>query len=205
MSNLSIGFSNFFLTNSLREKGNSYTTLPPLSLLTYVQQNWDKRRPGTGEGDRIDRKVLVPIHPYEFPQPVFFCPPRAKMVPGMNVQAQVVCRQEGEEPYVEVFVTPEEAAKYGFEDIPAKKIDVVCYSAEALLENNGTRTGDQDWEIVTLLCSESDGERMTPLTMARNALEMVGGTKPAVPYTSDEWAWAVWEHSTKRGIKVRRA
>jgi hypothetical protein len=194
----SIGFSDFFLTHSLREMGNSYTTLPPLSLLNLLQNNWHKRTPGTGEVG-IDRKVLVPI-PVEVSG--FFCPPRVKLTIGMPLHAHVVARQDGEDPYIETFITPEDAAKYGFIETPAKKVEIVCYSADALLENNGKRTTTCQWEIVTLLCSDGGGEYMPPLTMARNQLEMAGGTKPERPYTSDEWARAVWANAN-RGVKVR--
>jgi hypothetical protein len=179
--------------------GNSYTRLTDVALLRRVSHYWDNRMPGNGETG-LDRKVLVPIPCEDGP---FFCPPRVKLVAGMPLRVEVVERQKGEDPFVEVFITPEDAKKYDYVETPAKKIEVVCYSAAALLENGGTRTTDADWELVTLLCSTNDGERMIPLTMARNQLEKTGGTKPAVPYSSDEWAHAVWENQT-RGVKVRK-
>ncbi len=205
MTTPSIGFNDYYTTHNLRDMGNSYTTLPPLSFLTLVQDNWGRRTPGTGEGDRLDRKVLVPItHCVRDGRPTFFCPPRVKLVVGMPVRAEVVVRQEGEDPYVETFITPEDAANYDFIEVRARTVNVVCYSAEALLENDGQRTGTCDWEIVTLLCSEEGVERMSPLTMARNTLAKSGGTPPSTPYTAQEWAEAVWESSINRGVKVRR-
>jgi hypothetical protein len=199
----SIGFSKFFLDNAIEEMGNSYTKLPPLSLLNYVYNSWMKRTPGLGEGTRIDRKVLVPLDPNVGGIPVYFCPPRVRLVEGMPLRAEAICRQEGEEPFVDVFVTPKDAMKYGYIETPASSVSVVCFSKEALLENNGRRTTNSDWEIVTLLCSTTGVETMEPLTMARNWLELAGGTKPATPYTCDEWAQAVLAAKSK-GIKVRR-
>lgn len=206
----SIGFSQFYVENALKEMGNSYTTLPPLSFLTWVQNNWHRRKPGMGEGDRIDRKVVVPLTLVKWDAltgPVFFCPPRVKLVPGMPLRVEVVKRpgSTDEDYYPEVFITPEDAKNYEYIEVPAKQVGVVCYSAAALLENGGTRTGTCDWEIITLLCSpDEDGEeRMAPTTMARNWLEMPGGTKPAVPYTCDEWAQAVWD-GKRQGVKVRK-
>jgi hypothetical protein len=69
------------------------------------------------------------------------------------------------------------------------------------LENGGTRTTDDEWEIVCLLASENEKEPMPPLTMARNYLAMAGGTKSV--YTADEFAQAIWHHSTKGRVKVR--
>ena len=198
-----IGLSNFFQTHSTSKSGNSYTNLPAQLLIDMIIDNWDKREPGTGEGTCIDRKVLVPLDTELYAETVFFLPPRMDLIEGMPVKAKVIARQKGEKPFIETFIDIKDARKFGWKPKPAEKVMIVCYSAEALLENNGTRSTDCEWEAVCLLCSLKDEvDHMSPLTMARNQLEMDGGTKPAVPYTSDEWANAVWEHSIKRGIKV---
>lgn len=204
MSTPSVGFSEFYTINSRKEMGNSYTTTPNLSILNLIHHMWDLRKPGTGEGDRVDRKVLVPIDPKEVPPHTFFCPPSVKLALGMPIRAEVVARQEGEDPFVDVFITPEDAAGFDFIEVPAKTINFVVYSAATLLENGGKRTTECEWEIVTLLCSSDESmEFMEPLTMARNWKELTGGTKPAVPYTCDEWADAVLAKKSK-GIKVRK-
>jgi hypothetical protein len=183
--------------------GNSYTTLPPLSLMNLIATHWDERTPGHGETG-LDRKVLVPVPATDNNgRVVFFCPPRVKLVLGMPLRAHVVVRQAGEDPYIETFITPEDAANYDFLEQPATHVNIVCYSAAALEENNGKRTSRCEWEIVTVLCSEQGVERMTPLTMARNFLEKTGGTKGV--YTAHEFAEAIWEASISRGVKVRKA
>lgn len=200
----SVGFSDFYINNSRREMGNSYTILPHLSIMSLVHSNWGQRKAGTGE-EGLDRKVLVPVPECDlnlFGVPAFFCPPRVKLVAGMPLHAIAMTRQEGEEPHVELFITPEDAANYEYIETPAKCAYFVVYSEQALLENNGKRSSHCEWEIVTLLCSEGGLEPMTPLTMARNQLEKAGGTKPEKPYTSEEWALAVWKNAS-RGVKVR--
>lgn len=199
-STLSLGHTELFLRHFDAENGNSSTWWSKQEIFDLVKVGWEQRKPGLGEGTRLDRKVVVPIHDVRH----FFCPPRIKPVLGLPICARIVARQKGEDPYVETFVTFEDAVKYGFRPIPAVKVEIVCYSAAALLENGGTNETGADWSTVALLCSERDGELMTPLTMARNHLEKVGGTKPAVEYTSNEWANAIWEHSINRGIKVSR-
>lgn len=208
MPNISLGFSDFYIANSKKEMGNSYTTLPNLSILNMIYLMWDKRQPGMGEGSRLDRKVLVPVEPRYLsdPHPCFFCPSRVKLSLGMPLKAEVVARQEGEDPFVDVFITPEDAVNFAFVETPAHKASFVVYSSGALLENNGKRSTNSDWEIVTLLCESSSVDLdkiMEPLTMARNWKELVGGTKPSVPYTCDEWAEAVLA-AKSRGIKVRK-
>lgn len=204
MNDLTIGLSKFFSDHSKKSEGNSYTTLADAKLIEAVQRLWANRTPGAGEGTNLDRKVLVPItgdFQHDFGKPIFFCPPRVNLVVGMPVCAHVVARQQGEEPYVETFVTPDVAERYGYVETPAKDVKVVLYHKDALLENGGNRTTDADWEIVTLLCSSGDEEPMAALTMARNMLEKAGGSKGE--YTAQQFAESVWYWSTKRGLKVR--
>ena len=193
-----VGTSNFCQKRSIVECGNSYTTLSWSKVAELVRQFWDARIPGTGE-TATDRKVLVPISSVGG----FFCQPRANIVEGLNVQAAVTKRQVGEDPFVETFVTPEDARAVGaLVETPAKKVQVVVYSADALCENGGSRTTDDEWEIVCLICDSEDQETfMPPLTMARNFLQKEGGT--FTDYTAKEFAEAIWQNSIKKGIKVR--
>jgi len=193
-----IGWSNFARINSTAARGNSYTTLNANRVVELVQEHWDKRIPGAGEVGKTERKVLVPVPPTGF-----FCPPRAKLVEGLPLQSQVVVRQPGEDPYIETFTTPEQAkAHQAFESFPAAGAEIVCYSAEALLENDGKRTTNDDWEIVCILAREGGltPEPMKPLAMARNMLQKPGGTKGE--YTAEEFAESIYYWSN-RGVKVR--
>ena len=195
---VSLGWSEFGLNRHKREAGNSYSSLSPDQIVSFVQHGWSRRAPGQGETG-IDRKVVVPVQPITGG---FFCPPRAKLVEGMQIKAEVKTRQAGEDPFVETYVEEAEARKHNaLTEIPAGRVSIVCYSAEALLENNGTRSTDCDWEIITILATEKDKEPMTPLTMARNFLEMTGGTKSV--YSAEEFAESIYYHSTKKGIRVR--
>lgn len=191
-----LGWSNFALKHSAQGTGNSYSTLDPSEVVRLADAYWDKRRPGSGETD-LSRKVIVPVPPEGF-----FCPPRAKLMAGMPVRAEVVTRQDGEDPYVQTFITTEDAKAWGvLVETPAEIAEVVCYSAEALLENGGTRSTDCDWEIVTLLCSIGGAtDPMMPLAMARNFLEKPGGTKGE--YTAQQFAEAIW-HWAQRGIRIK--
>jgi hypothetical protein len=191
---MTFGWSEFALRNSRKEMGNSYTTLTANQVLAIVRENWDRREPGAGEIG-TDRKVLVPVPPLGF-----FCAPRMPLVPGLPVQAEVFQRQEGEDLSVQTYVSWDDALRFGYQEEPAELVKIVCYSAEALLENGGTRSTKADWEIVTILATNGRYEPMTPLTMARNALEMPGGTKGV--YSADEYARAIWFWS-QQGVRVK--
>lgn len=192
-----IAWSNFARNRHTANSGFSYTTLNRSDVVDRILANWDRRKPGDGEGNNIDRKVLVPVE-----ADGFFCPPRAKLVDGLPVRAEVVRRQAHEEPFVEHFVTLADARQFGAaEEIPARFVEIVVYSADALLENDGERSSDADWEIVCILAQTGfKTEPMPPLTMARNQLEKPGGT--AGHYTSEQYAEAIWHHANK-GIMIR--
>lgn len=209
-----IGWSDYAQKHARPGTGNSYTVLTDQELVETVQLHWDSRKPGAGETG-IDRKVLVPvsriINPNireqepPFDTPAFYCPPRMPLQAGMPIQARAKQRQEGEDPYLETFISTKDAVALGFEPTPAKRVNIVCYSADALEENNGHRTTNCDWEIVTIIAvpttvDEDPGEEpMLPLAMARNFLEKPGGTKGV--YSAREFAEAIYHHSQK-GIRV---
>ena len=80
---------------------------------------------------------------------------------------------------------------------------MVLYSAETLTENDGTRSGDFDWEVVCLLAGAAQTEPMDPLTMARNMLEKPGGTY--APYTAQEFAEAIYFWSCRATAHVEKS
>ena len=201
---ITVGWSNFALKRHKPGAGYSYSNLVyggkqiRDEVCSLVMDNWKDAVPGDGE-TTLDRKVLVPVPPEGF-----FCPDRARIVKGMTIQAEITTRQDGEDPYVETFVYEGIAVlNRALIVTPAVRVKIVCYSADALLENNGERTTVDDWEIVSLNCDDGkESPPMPPLTMARNMLEKPGGTKSE--YTAQEFADAVWWHSTQKTLRVKK-
>ena len=194
---MTIAWSNFALKNSRYGTGNSYSTMLNDEVIQLVKDNWDKRRPGAGESD-TNRKILVPV-----PCEQMFCSPRAEIIVGLPIKSRIVQRQAGEDPYIETYVTSEDAEAFGVKPTPAKRCDIVCYSAEALLENGGERSSDAEWEIVTILAYPTDVEElMPPLTMARNYLNKPGGTYGE--YSAKEFAESIYFHATRKTVKVMK-
>lgn len=198
MSVPTIGWSDFARKQHNPYSGNTYTNLSEATVISFVKHNWDKREPGHGEKD-LSRKVVVPVNNF-YPNSIFL--PVVDLDERLEVHARVTRRQEGERPYVETFVYAEEIEELGIKLKEPKYVKIVCYSAEALLENDGKRSTDCEWEIVCLLASMFEQEPMTPLTMARNFLNEAGGTKS--DYTAQQFAEAIWHHSINRGIRVVR-
>jgi len=193
---ITLGWSEFAIANNSLSSGNTYSVFSEQEIVDLVLNHWGEAVAGQGEST-LDRKILVPIPPHGF-----FCPPRANLVSGMRVTSEIKTRQAGEDPYIETYVEEDEARRLNaFVEIPAKRVDVVCYSASALLENDGKRSTDCQWEIVCLLATTGEQESMMPLAMARNYLEKPGGTLTV--YSAREFAESIYYWASQRGIKVK--
>lgn len=194
MTTPTLGMSDFARDRHRPGGGNSYCVLEEPALLALVWAHWATATPGHGEAD-LSRKIVISVPSDSF---------RTSFVPlqlGLPLQAEVVQRQEGEDLYVESFLPAYKAQQLGLSGEVPTCVDIVCYSAEALLENNGVRSTDCDWEIVAILAKFSGEEPMRPLTMARNFLELPGGTKSE--YTAREFAEAIMYWSQSKGVKVK--
>ena len=176
----SVGWSDFALGRNQPGTGHSYFQGSPAELVKLIEKHWDERTPGTGRAD-LNKVVLVSV-----PAEGFVCG-TVKVKPHTKLEAELHRRQPHEDPYVRV-------AAHGAPE-PAEHAKIVLYSKEALLENDGKRTGDSDWEIVSIIASPVENEPMDPLTMARNMLEKPGGTP--VDYSAEEFARAVYYWSQR--------
>ena len=190
-----IGWSDFAKGRNRKGTGYSYSVLCDAGVVSLVQDSWDGRQPGQGESD-TSRKVVVPVPACGICFTPYFYSPYILLTDGMDaVQAKVMRRQPGEDIFVRNYISSFDANTFGLKPEPAKFVSIVCYSAEALLENGGTRSTDCEWEIVTIIASPVEREPMSPLTMARNQLEKAGGTKGV--YTAEQYAEAIYYWSQR--------
>lgn len=208
---IDIGISDYFKKNNTAEAGGTYLSknLNEKGLVELVQRWWYKREPGTGESD-LTRKVLVPL-PVKKDNKFLFKSSKFNInnIDDSNLKtlnsrliSQITKREgtsEDEEYHIEHFLPRSYLNVFDLECEPVLYCKAVCYSAKALMENNGQRSTDKKWEIITIIGSSTEHEPMHPLTMARNMLELVGGTKSE--YTAKEFAEAVHYWSTH--IKVK--
>ncbi|MBN2170691.1 MAG: DUF3228 family protein [Candidatus Krumholzibacteriota bacterium] len=178
----SIGWSDFARERYRPGQGRSYFAGTEAELVALVRAQWDARRPGAGRAD-LAKVVVVDLPPERFVGAT------VRVDETTPLRARFTRRQPEEDGFVEVRARgPREPARYAM---------VVLYSAAALLENDGRRSGDCDWEIVSIQAGPLRDEPMRPLTMARNFLGKPGGTP--CRYTAEQFAEAVWYWSARAG------
>ena len=103
-----------------------------------------------------------------------------------ELSSTFAARREGEAKYVQTVAV-------GAPKLRAKHVEIVLYRHDVLGDD---ATTDADWEVISINArSTQEPEPMTPITMARNFLELPGGTKAV--YTAEEFARAIIHWSTR--------
>ena len=111
-----------------------------------------------------------------------YCP-YVKITKDIKLVSKLVKRREKELPYIQT---------RAINGIPAKAgaVNLILYSHDVLLENDENTT-DADWELISInaIPEGEDTMPIAPVTMMRNQLNLVGGTKAR--YSTEEWAKSV--------------
>jgi hypothetical protein len=176
----SIGWSDFARRRHVAGGTHAWFAGTFEELLDLVREHWSHRRPGAGRTG-LGEVVVVPVPAARFVGSTIL------VTDDTPLFAVLERRQPPEEPYIRLTA--------GGPREPARFAAVVLYSAATLLENGGERSGEYDWEVVSLQAGALADEPMHPVTMARNFLEKSGGT--FAPYTAQEFAEAVWYWSRR--------
>lgn len=148
-------------------------------LVALVESHFGEAKPGYKDG------VLLVIVP-----PEGFFSGVVELSENTPLRAVFSARRKGEEPYLQV-----EAV--GGEKLPAKVVEVVIYRCDVLGDE---ATTGAEWEIISLNARPTtDPEPPTPIAMARNFLELAGGTK--ADYSAEDFAQAIiyWSRRAMRG------
>ena len=106
-----------------------------------------------------------------------------KLSDESKLKAEFSARRKGEKPYVQI-------TAIGGNKLPAQSVKIIIYSHETLAKD-GDNTTEADWEIVSINASASakGSEPLTPVAMARNFLNLAGGTKRE--YTAEQFAESI--------------
>ncbi len=183
---LKLGWSDFAATRHVPGGKHTWYDGTAEELLELARAGWAGRRPGAGR-DGLEKVVIVPV------DPVGFVSSTVQVDESTVLHAVFDRRQSHEEGFVRVTAEGQREE--------ALHASVVMYSADTLLENDGSRSGDFDWEVVCLIAGPAAVEPMDPLTMARNMLEKPGGTY--CKYSASELAESIWYWAARATAHVK--
>lgn len=141
-------------------------------LVALVEKHFDQATTGYKDG-----VVLVPVPPEDFLSGV------VKITGSTPLHTTFESRRDGEEPYLQI------VALFGGEKMRAKVVEVVVYRHD-ILEEDGDASSEAEWEVVSINARPTEEEEPpTPMAMARNFLNLNGGTK--AEYTAEEFARSI--------------
>lgn len=166
---MKIAFNNF-ARRQTADSPFSHWTLFDDALISQVQENFGKAKPGYRDG-----VILVPVDPEGFFSSV------VKLNEGDKLEGEFKARRVGEDPRKTLHAKGQK--------IPAKSVDVVLYRKDVLAENKENTT-DAEWEIVSINASPEEGELpIMPDTLIANHFQLSGGT--ATNMTDSEFVEAL--------------
>ena len=153
------------------------------ALITLVRTNWSQRRVGDNEGT-----FIVPVPAEGFFTSIVSITENTDL---SAVWGKRTGATDDEHYYIQNYAS-------GVKTM-AKTVEIVVYNHDILASDN-QNTSDSDYEIVSINAYTSDeAEPMSPITMARNYLDMTGSTK--TDYTADQFAKAIWFWATHANAK----
>ena len=169
---------NSFVKRQVKGSGKTYSktmSFKSIALHAEIQMKKGSFTEGYREGVRI-------IHSDSSIIDDFVCP-FVLINEETQLISRIVKRNKDEEPYIQT------RALNG-DPIDTGKVDLILYRHDVLKENKENTT-NAEWELVSInaIPKGLDSLPMGPVTMMRNQLCLVGGTKAF--YASNEWAQSV--------------
>lgn len=172
---------NGFARRQTAESKFSHFTGTWEDLAALVEAHCAKATPGYRDG-----VLEVPVPAERFFSGV------VELTPETPLRAIFAARRKGEDAYLQI-------EALGGEKLPAKSVQVILYRHD-VLGDDATPGTEAVWEIVSINARATEGpEPLTPMAMARNFLQLPGGTK--AEYTADEFARSIvyWSSRAMRG------
>ena len=169
---------NDFVKRQVENSGKTYAktlSFDQIANHASTQMQNEKYRDGYRDGVRI-------VVANDLIKSDFICP-FVKLNKNIKLISKLVCRREGEEPYIQVRAINGSPVETG-------KVELIVYRHDVLAENNENTTS-ADWELISMnaIPRGLDKLPMGPVTMMRNQLNLTGGTKAY--YSKEEWAESV--------------
>lgn len=185
---------NDFVKRQVRDSGKTYAktlSFEQVAEHARVQMQREMYRPGYRDGVRIvmvDESLAVD----------FVCP-FIELGEDTKLCSKLIRRRPDEEFYIQTRALNGTPVKTG-------KVELILYRYDVLNENNENTTSSE-WELISMnaIPEGIDSLPMGPVTMMRNQLNLIGGTKAS--YISDEWAESVrfWQKYVALEPKIENA
>ena len=177
---------NSFCKRQIKGSEFSYFTGSWERLCEIVNSVFDNNRPA--DGHETDQQVLLVTLPNELVNQ--FVTGIVEVTTDTILTAKFAPRRAGEQAFVQVQACNALC-------LNAKHVEIVLY-ANAALGADATFQ-DSTWEIVSINArSTVEPEPLTPMAMARNFLEMAGGTR--AEYTAAQFAESIVYWSTRVNV-----
>jgi hypothetical protein len=158
---VTIGINKFVRERQTRDSKFSHFEGTWQELIEQVEMNFEHAVEGYRPG-----VLLVPVGPLRF---------MSSIVPVDDetpLEATFGSRREGEESHLGIVST-------GGKKAPAKRVDIVLYHRDVLLEDDDVEdVGPEEWQVISINASPSSvmDVPFAPVARARNILGMKGGT-----------------------------
>tara|TARA_B100001094_G_scaffold323870_1_gene375510 strand:+ start:615 stop:1175 length:561 start_codon:yes stop_codon:yes gene_type:complete len=167
-----------FVKRQKPNSGKTYTNMSFNELALYAEKKLKENCYINGYRDgvviiNVEKKLLK-----------FFKCPFVKIDKDTKLNAEIVKRRTNEEHYIRI------KALNG-KELKAGSVELILYRNDVLKESN-ENTSKSKWELISFHAIPEGVKKMPmgPVTMMRNQLQLVGGTKGI--YSSEEWAESVY-------------
>jgi hypothetical protein len=180
-----IGVSNFVKQRAQESHFNPFDGSWE-ELLELVQAQWAARYPSPhNPGVRL--VPMPPEHLHRFACRII------SLQADSALTALYKPRVPGEAPFIQISVLPALGENGAGGKAPAQSVEIILYSHETLAQDDDAPpTREADYYIVSINAyAGTEPEPMHPMTMARNFLNLKGGTRPTTPYTAEAFARAI--------------
>ena len=169
---------NDFVRRQVKGTGKTYSSLSYQEIAEYAQIELNNKNFEEGYREGV---IIIKVKPDLIQK--FHCP-FTKIVSNTKLKAVVTKRQPTEENYIQLRALNGDPLDVG-------SAQIILYRNDVLAET-GDECTDKEWELIAFHAVPKfvDKMPMGPVTMMRNQLQLVGGTKGI--YSSEEWAESVY-------------
>ena len=166
-----------FVKRQIKGSGKTYTdTISFDQIASIAEENLNNNNYKEGYRDGV---IIITLDKEISSE--FICP-LVEINENTDLMAKMIKRREDEDYYIQI------RALNG-KELVTSTVDLILYRSDVLKETNENSV-DADWELIAFMAKpENIKMPMGPVTMMRNQLQRIGGTKG--DYTSKEWAESV--------------